>query len=353
MRKALIALAGALSFAMAADAAAQAKFQFKMTSFVPEGTVTWKLFPQAFTEKVRIATDGAVAIKPYGAFVLASIFEAHRAVKDRRADMAYHYPGFEINELPASAFIGDIPGGMGPHAKLLWVLGGGGEQLWTEYRHSLGYHGMFCGIIGSELFANSHKKVQSLADLKGFRYRTAGANTFVMRKLGAAPTLVPGPEVFTMLERKAVDGAEYLDPYGNYSLGFQKVAKYVIYPGIHAPGGLYEVLMRKESWDALPRDIQTKMQMVCDSVMIRSYATLNVNNARAMSEMDASPANELVELSPEFIDAVRKAGREWADAKVKEQNAKGNPWMEKFAKSFYAFQESWSKNSRYLVIDRQ
>ena len=353
MRKTLIALTGALSLAMAADAAAQAKFQFKLTSFVPEGTVTWKLYPQAFTEKVRIATDGAVVIKPYGAFVLASIFEAHRAVKDRRADMAYHYPAFEINEHPASAFIGDIPGGMGPHAKILWVLAGGGEQLWTDYRHSLGYHGMFCGIIGSELFANSHKKVQSLADLKGFRYRTAGANTVVMRNLGAAPTLVPGPEVFTMLERKAVDGAEYLDPYGNYSLGFHKIAKYVIYPGIHAPGGLYEILMRKESWDALPRDIQAKMQMVCDSVMIRSYATLNVNNAKAMSEMDASPANELVELSPELIDAVRKAGREWAEAKVKEQNAKGNPWMERFAKSFFAFQESWSKNSKYLVIDRR
>ena len=40
MRKTLIALTGALSLAMAADAAAQAKFQFKLTSFVPEGTVT-------------------------------------------------------------------------------------------------------------------------------------------------------------------------------------------------------------------------------------------------------------------------------------------------------------------------
>jgi TRAP-type mannitol/chloroaromatic compound transport system substrate-binding protein len=347
----LIALVMALSFAIGSASAEDPKFKFKMTSFVPEGTVSWKLYPEAFAAKMKLATDGAVEVKPYGAFVLASIFEAHRAVLDGRADMAYTYPAFEINELPASAFISDVPGGMGPDAKLLWVLAGGGEQLWTEYRHSLGLHGLFCGVIGSELFANSHKKVQSLADFKGYRYRTAGANTTVMQALGAAPTTVPGPEVFTMLERKGVDGAEYLDPYGNFSLGFHKIAKYVIYPGIHAPGGLYEVLMRKETWDSLPADIQEKMKLVCDSVLIRAYATLNYNNATAMKEMGENANNELVRLDADVIAAFRKAGRDWVDQKIKEENAKGNPWMEKFAKSFYDFQEMWTKNSGFLVTD--
>ena len=115
----------------------------------------------------------------------------------------------------------DMPGGMSATAKIFWVLGGGGKKLWAQYRNSMGLHGLFCGAIGSEIFAHSHKKIQNLSDLKGFKYRTAGANTWVMKKLGASPTLVPGPEVFTLLERKGVDGAEYLDPFGNYSLGIQ------------------------------------------------------------------------------------------------------------------------------------
>ena len=70
--------------------------------------------------------------------------------------------------------ISDLPGGMGSNAKISWLIAGGGLELWKGYRHSQGLHGILCGLIGSELFANSHKRVQSLADLKGYRYRTAG-----------------------------------------------------------------------------------------------------------------------------------------------------------------------------------
>ena len=351
MRKLILpVVALGMAFGLTMPAAAKV---FKMTTFSPEGTTSWQLYPETFVKKITLATDGKVKIKAYGSFVLASIFEANRAVLDGRADMAYHYPAFEINENPASAFISDIPGGMGSDAKLAWLLAGGGAELWKDYRNSQGLHGLFCGLIGSELFANSHKKVQTLADFKGYRYRTAGANTFVMKKLGAAPNLVPGPEVFTMLERKGVDGAEYLDPFGNFALGFHKIAKYVIYPGIHAPGGAYEVLMKKSTWDAFPADIQQKIEMVCDSVLVRSYATLQFKNADAMRKMAESGRNELVKLSPEVIVAVQKAGREWAEEKIKEQDAKGNPWMGKLAKSFYSFMEMWTKNSGFQVVDRE
>lgn len=353
MRKSLIVAALMAGIGIAGAANAETKFKFKMTTITPEGGVTFKLFAEQIAKKVKVATDGAVEIKPFGAFVLASIFEGHKAVMDGRADIAHHYPVFEINQNPASAFISDIPGGMGPHAKLLWVLGGGGKELWTGYRNSQGYHGVLCGTIGSEVFAHSHKKIQKLADLKGFRYRTAGANTWVMRKLGAAPTLVPGPEVFTLLERKGIDGAEYLDPFGNYSLGFHKIAKYVMLPGIHAPGGMYEFLMKKSTWDDLPKSIQAKIEIVCDSVTLNAYASLNVNNAKSVKAMATNGKNEVVRLDPELINAVRAAGQEWAAIKSKEESAKGNPWMKKLADSYYDFQTTWTANNSFLVNDRK
>ena len=336
---------------LAPPAMSEAKYKFKMTSITPKGSLTFKLFPKQIADKVAVVTDGKVSIKPFGGFVLASIFEGHKAVLDGRADMALHYPVFEINQNPASAFIGDMPGGMSATAKIFWVLGGGGKKLWAQYRNSMGLHGLFCGAIGSEIFAHSHKKIQNLSDLKGFKYRTAGANTWVMKKLGASPTLVPGPEVFTLLERKGVDGAEYLDPFGNYSLGIHKVAKYVVVPGIHAPGGLYELLMKKSTWDAFPEDIKKKMEIVCDSTMINAFSTLNANNADAIEKMSKNSKNEIVQLSPEFLAAVRKAGRDWAEEKIKEQNAKGNPWMEKLARSYFAFQDKWKKNKIYYVTE--
>lgn len=352
MRAKTVVLVAALGLAMALAAPARAA-EFRMTTFEPEGTLYWKLFPLSFAEKVKLVTDGKVSIKPFGSGVLAGIFEGHKAVRDKRADMAFHYPAFEVNESPAAAFIGDVPGGMGSDAKALWLLEGGGYELWKEYRASQGLHGVFCGLIGSEVFAHSHKRVQKLADMQGYRYRTAGANTWVMKRIGAAPTLVPGPEVFPLLERKGIDGAEYLDPYGNHQLGFNKVAKYVIYPGIHAPGGSYEVLMRKETWDSFSEDIRQKIQLACDSVVLRAYAALQSNNARAMKSMDENKFNELVELDREVVNAMRKAGREWVAEKIKEEKAKGSPWMERFAKSYYDFLETWTKYSSFQVIDRK
>ena len=352
MSRSVITVVAGVAIAVATAGLASAK-TYKLSAFTPKGQVMWDQYPAQFAEKIKLATDGEITVKPYPSGALASLFEGHKAVMDGRADMAYHYGAFEVNQNPEAAFIGDIPGGMGPEAKTMWILAGGGEKLWTEYRHSRGQHGMFCGIMGSELFANSHKRIQTLDDLKGYKYRTAGANTWVMRALGAAPNLVPGPEVFTMLERKAIDGTEYLTPFGNHQLGFDKVAKFVIYPGIHAPSALQELIMSKKTWDGISKKNQQKIKIVCDSIVLRGHAHISMRDMQAMKAIKANGRNELVELDPAVIKAFRKAGRDWAATKIKEQNAKGNPWMERLAKSYYSFMDDWSNNTRHRVSDNR
>ena len=93
------------------------------------------------------------------------------------------------------------------------------------------------------------------------------------------------------------------------------------------------------------------MEMVCDSVLINSYATTLVNNVKAMKEIAASTSNEIVTLDKEVQDAIRKAGREWAAEKTASEAAKGNMWMGKLAESYYAFQDDWKANSAYQVLD--
>lgn len=348
----VIAIMAGVALAMATGGTVSAK-TYKLSAFTPKGQVMWDQFPAQFSKKVDLVTDGKIKIKPYPWGALASGFEGHKAVMDGRADMAFHYGAFEVNQNPEAAFLGDIPGGMGPEAKVQWLLEGGGEQLWTEYRHSRGQHGLFCGIIGSELFSNSHKRIQTLADFKGYKYRTAGANMAVMRALGAAPNLVPGPEVFTMLERKAIDGTEYLTPFANHQLGFDKVAKYVIYPGIHAPAPLQELIMSKKTWDGISSTDQEKIKLVCDSIIVRAHAHMTHRDMMAMKEIRAAGRNEMVELDLGVIKAFRKAGRDWADAKTKEQDAKGNPWMGRFSKSFFGYMDIWTANARHRVTDYQ
>lgn len=56
----------------------------------------------------------------------------------------------------------------------------------------------------------------------------------VFRRTGSAPTSIPFPELYTALEKKVVDAADASSYTKNSSLGFNKIAKYPLYPGIHS-----------------------------------------------------------------------------------------------------------------------
>ena len=45
-----------------------------------------------------------------------------------------------------------------------------------------------------------------------------------------------------MLERGAIDATEWGTMYENISMGFHKIAKYIIYPGVHQPTAPFELV---------------------------------------------------------------------------------------------------------------
>lgn len=343
-------LAGGLCLALAAPAA-EPEYTFRMTTFTTEGSEMWERIIEPIAERIKLATDGRVEIKAYPIGVLAGVFEGHKAVVDGRADLAHHYAAFEVNEHPANAFVGAIPGGMGPYAAFNWLVQGGGIELWQEFKHDVqGTHPLLCGMSGTEVFMHSHRRVQTLADLKGLRYRTAGAAADVLKALGAAPTVVPLPEIFTLLERQAIDAAEYGSPTQNFDLGFHKVAKYIVVPGIHAPSAVYGLIMKAETWNSLPADIQRKFEVVCESVTATSLTKSESRDVSIMKQWKTGK-NEIVVIDDELAGAVREEGRRWARQKAADLKKQGDEWMERMADSYYEFQDTWAHNSGYRVID--
>jgi TRAP-type mannitol/chloroaromatic compound transport system substrate-binding protein len=226
--------------------------EFSLTAWEREGSEVFSLYVENFVELAEQFSDGEVEVTPYGAGVIAGVFDGHKAVSDELADMAFGWAGYIVNQHAGNAFFGALPGGMGPEALYHWTYDGGGKEMLAEFRRdTLDQHAVACGILGSEVFAHSHRRIQSLADFEGLKHRTAGAFAEVIRALGATPSVIPGPDVFSVLERQAIDSAEYLTPYLNSKIGFQDVAEYVIVPGIHTPAAVYEVTMRTETWEGL------------------------------------------------------------------------------------------------------
>jgi hypothetical protein len=53
----------------------------------------------------------------------------------------------------------------------------------------------------------------------------------VLAKLGVVPQQIAGGDIYPALERGTIDAAEWVGPYDDEKLGFNKVAKYYYYPG--------------------------------------------------------------------------------------------------------------------------
>lgn len=82
--------------------------------------------------------------------------------------------------------------------------------------------------------------------------RIGGFAGNVLTKLGVVPQQVAGGDIYPSLEKGTIDAAEWVGPYDDEKLGFQKVAKYYYYPGWWEGGPSLHNLVNLAKWEALP-----------------------------------------------------------------------------------------------------
>src|SRR3546814_13929393 len=68
-------------------------------------------------------------------------------------------------------------------------------------------------------------------DLSGLKFRIAGIAGQILTKLGVVPQQIGGGDIYPSLEKGTIDAAEWVGPYADENLGFNKVAKYYYYHG--------------------------------------------------------------------------------------------------------------------------
>jgi len=74
----------------------------------------------------------------------------------------------------------------------------------------------------------------------------------VLAKLGVVPQLIGAPDIYPALEKGTIDAAEWVDPYDDEKLGFNKVAKNYYYPGFWEGGPMLMTLVTKRSGTSCP-----------------------------------------------------------------------------------------------------
>ena len=343
--------AAAAGLAAMLGAPANAAETWRLTQFSGDTSAFYTLTTLPFIERVNQLTGGELVIQPFPAGVIAPPFEAYAAVRDGLADAGHLTPLYVVNEDPANSFYGGHPGGMAPEQMLAWIYNGGGKELLAEMRREQwGMHSIPLSIGPGEVW-HSHIAVQSVDDLKGAKFRTAGAFADVLRDyFEGAPTVVPGSEVYTLLERKGIDIADWSTPSENIKAGLHNAAPYIVTPGAQTNAFLFELMVPAEKWDALSDDLKTKIEAAAKLSTFETLLAWTTADIEAMKQLEAAGA-QFVELPQAVRDAIREAGRDWAYKKADEQDAAGNPWMRRIADSYYSFLDDWNEHADYRQID--
>ncbi len=175
------------------------------------------------------------------------------------------------------------------------------------------------GNTGCQMGGWFRKEINSVADLKGLKFRIGGFPGRVIAKLGGVPQLIGAPDIYPALEKGTIDAAEWVGPYDDEKLGFYKVAKNYYYPGWWEGGSMLGAFVNLDKWNSLSKSYQAIFQQAAAWANNRMMAKYDKLNPPALKRLIAG-GTKLHAFSPAIMEACLKAAHELHD-EISKENA--------------------------------
>jgi TRAP-type mannitol/chloroaromatic compound transport system substrate-binding protein len=331
--------AGLAAGAIAKPAIAQSnpEIRWRLTSGFPKSLDTIYGGADFLAKFVSEATEGRFQIQPFAAGEIVGTFQAADAVSGGTVEMAHTAAYYYVGKDPTFAAAAAVPFTLNARQLNAWQYHGGGIGLVNEFMAKQNLYALPGGNTGTQMGGWFRKEIKSVEDLKGLKMRIAGIAGQVMAKLGVIPQQVAGGDIYPSLERGTIDAAEWIGPYDDEKLGFQKVAPFYYYPGFWEGGLTLHFMFNKAKWESLPKHYQAILQAGCMAANMDMLAKYDAKNPAALRSLVGAGA-QLRPFSQEILDAAYKATNE-VYAEISAQNAD----FKKLIDSIRAF-----RNEEYL-----
>ncbi|MBN9005032.1 MAG: TRAP transporter substrate-binding protein [Rhizobiales bacterium] len=304
MRKIILAAASVAAFALAGPAFADdpivIKFSHVVAPNTPKGLAALK-----FKELAEKYTNGKVKVEVYPNSQLYKDKEELEALQLGAVQMlapsnAKFGPigvkQFEVFDLPYIL----------PDLKTLRKVTEGplGAKL-LKLLDSKGMTGLAYWDNGFKQMS-SNRKLVTPADYKGQKFRIQSSKVLdaQFRSLGAIPQVMAFSEVYQALQTGVVDGQE--NTWSNiYTQKMHEVQKYITNTD-HGYIG-YVVVVNKKFWDGLPADIRAECEKAMKEATEYGNGQSATENEQALEEIKKSGKTEIITLTKEQDEAMRKA----------------------------------------------
>lgn len=315
-------VAGASTLAAPAIAQSMPKINWRLTSSFPKALDTIYGGAEVVAEHVKAATDGNFNIQVYAAGEIVGGLEAKNAAADGTVEMAHTTLYYYLGQDPTYGLATAIPFGLNARQQNAWLYQGGGTDLLNEFLATQGIIGFPAGNTGAQMGGWFRKEINTVADLKGLKMRIAGLGGTVMGKLGAVTQQLSGGDIYPALEKGTIDAAEFVGPYDDEKLGFNKVAPYYYYPGWWEGGPVVHTVVNLDKWNALPKTYQQAIIDASAYANTNMLARYDTQNPLALKRLVKAGA-VLRPFSQEIMSAAFDAAQEiYKDLSAKNANFK-------------------------------
>jgi TRAP-type mannitol/chloroaromatic compound transport system substrate-binding protein len=184
------------------------------------------------------------------------------------------------------------------------------------------------------------KEIKTVDDLKGLKMRIGGWAGKILAKLGGVPQQIAGGDIYPALERGTLDACEWVGPYDDEKLGFNKVAPHYYAPGWWEGGSMLFAFVNLDKWNELPKSYQHVLEQAAHMANTLTMAKYDHLNPQALRKLIAG-GTKLHVFSNDVMEASWKATMD-LHAEVGKENAnfkKINESMMDFTKNGY----QWSR----------
>ncbi|WP_027570861.1 TRAP transporter substrate-binding protein [Bradyrhizobium sp. URHA0013] len=168
------------------------------------------------------------------------------------------------------------------------------------------------GITGLAYWDNgfkemsANKKLVAPADYQGVKFRIQSSRVLQaqFKALSSLPQVMAFSEVYQALQTGVVDGQE--NTWSNiYTQKMHEVQKYITETN-HGYIG-YVVIVNKKFWDDLPADLRDQLTKAMKEATDFNNTQSQKENEDALAEIRKSGKSEIIKLTPEQDEAMRKA----------------------------------------------
>ncbi len=180
---------GVAGAAVAAPAIAQSapEIKWRMACSWPKSLDTLFGGAEILSKAVAEATDNKFQIQVFAAGEIVPALQVVDAVQNGTVEMGHSASYYYFGKDPTFAFGTSVAFGPNQRINQGWYMLGGGKEVLNEFYKKYNVTTLLAGNTGCQMGGWFRKEINTVADLKGLKFRIGGFPGSVLQKFGTIP----------------------------------------------------------------------------------------------------------------------------------------------------------------------